>query len=143
MQPKPRRLLRAALRALLAVAMIAVGAQHFIDPAPFVHIVPPWLPAPLALVYISGFFEVLGGAGLLIPRTRRAAGWGLIALYVAVFPANLHMAVNHIGLTEGPPPPAWALWLRLPLQALLIAWAWWVSRDEPAPRRATTPDSPT
>lgn len=134
MKPTTRRRLRAALRVLLAVAMVAVGVQHFLAPAPFVRIVPPSLPAPLALVYISGFFEILGGAGLLIPRSRRAAGWGLIALYVAVFPANIHMAVNHVGLTDGPPPPTWALWLRLPLQALLIAWAWWVSRDEPPPR---------
>lgn len=146
MQPEPRGRLRAALRLLLAVAMVAVGVLHFLDPAPFVRIVPPWLPAPLALVYLSGVFEILGGAGLLIPRTRRAAGWGLIALYVAVFPANLHMAVNHIGLTEGPPPPAWALWLRLPFQALFIALAYWVSRDDPAPRpspgRAHPPRGP-
>jgi uncharacterized membrane protein len=139
MTPEPRRRFKAALRVVLAVAMIAVGLQHFIAPDPFVRIVPAWLPAPLALVYVSGVFEVLGGAGLLVPRVRRLAGWGLIALYVAVFPANVNMAVHHISLSDGPPPPAWALWLRLPLQALLIAWAYWASREDPA--RRAPPDA--
>ena len=91
------------------------------------HIVPAWLPAPRALVYVSGVFEFLGGAGLLVPRVRRAAGLGLIALYVAVFPANVHMAIAHVQ-PEGQHLPEWAFWARLPLQGLLILWAWWVSR---------------
>ena len=69
--------------------MIAVGVLHFVRPKAFVRIVPKFLPTPLALVYISGFFEILGGVGLLIPETRTWAAWGLIALYVAVFPANI------------------------------------------------------
>src|SRR5271168_1753305 len=95
--------LKPALRTLLAAGMMAIGVLHFANPAPFVHIVPAWLPAPLALVYISGFFEFLGGAGLLVPRVRRAAAWGLVALYVAVFPANLNMALHHISLDEAHP----------------------------------------
>jgi uncharacterized membrane protein len=110
--------------------MIAVGVAHFADPTPFVRIVPAWLPAPLALVWVSGFFEILGGAGLLVPRARRAAGLGLVALYVAVFPANVNMAWNHLtfdGVTQLPPA---LLWGRLPLQAVLIALALWVSRKD-------------
>jgi uncharacterized membrane protein len=120
------------LRYLLAIAMMFVGVSHFANPDPFVRIVPAALPAPLALVYVSGFFEVLGGAGLLVPRVRRAAAWGLVALYVAVFPANLNMAVNHISLSPDHPIPESLLLLRLPLQAVLIAWAWWYTRPDPA-----------
>ncbi len=117
------------LRGVLAAAMMFVGAMHFAVPAPFVRIVPGWLPAPLVLVWVSGFFEILGGAGLLVPRARRAAGIGLVALYLAVFPANVNMAVNHIAFDDASPIPPALLWLRLPLQAVLIAWVLWVSRD--------------
>ena len=131
----PRRL----LRGVLAAAMMAVGVMHFAAPAPFVRIVPAWLPAPLALVWVSGFFEILGGAGLLVPRARRAAGIGLVALYVAVFPANLNMAVNHIAFDDASPIPPALLWLRLPLQAVLIAWALWVSMEPRAPIDVSRP----
>ncbi len=128
---------KSVLRLLLALAMIAVGIDHFVDPAPFVKIVPAMLPAPLILVYVSGFFEALGGAGLLVPRVRKAAGWGLVALYVSVFPANVNMAIHHISLDDAHPLPPVALWLRLPLQAVLIGLAYWVSRpDAPANDRA-------
>lgn len=124
---------RAACRILLAVAMVAVGVLHFVRPSGFVKIVPPWLPAPLALVLISGFFEVLGGVGLLVKRVQRAAAWGLVALYVAVFPANIHMAVNAVQ-PDGVDLPAWAAWARLPFQIVFVAWAIWLARD-PRPRR--------
>jgi uncharacterized membrane protein len=117
----PRLRVKTALRILLAVLMIAAGALHLAIPAPYVRIVPAFLPSPLALVYVSGGFEILGGAGLLVAATRRWAAWGLVALFVAVFPANVNMAVHRIGF-DGPP---WVLWARLPLQGLLIAWAWW------------------
>ena len=122
--------IRSALRWLLAAAMVAIGIAHFVDPAPFVRIVPPPLPA-LAMVYLSGVFEVLGGVGILPVRTRRLAGWGLIALYVAVFPANLYMALNGIQLDPANPVPAWAAWVRLPFQLLFIAWAYWVAARAP------------
>lgn len=128
--PLPRPRLRAVLRGVLAVAMIAVGVVHFVKPEPFVRIVPAWLPAPLVLVWVSGVFEMLGGAGLLVPRTRRAAGLGLVALYLAVFPANLNQAMNHITFDGMTPIPPAVLWLRLPLQAAIIALALWVSREE-------------
>ncbi len=87
----------------LAIAMIWVGVLHFVRPKPFVRIVPKYLPAPLALVYISGFFEILGGVGLLIPATRVYAAWGLIALYIAVFPANIYMLTDNVSLNPKKP----------------------------------------
>lgn len=114
-----------------AAAMIAVGVAHFANPEPFVRIVPEALPAPLLLVYLSGVAEILGGAGLLVPKTRRFAAWGLVALYVAVFPANLNMAIHEIQLDPTNPLPVWAMWARLPFQALFIAWAWWFTRSDP------------
>ena len=109
----------------LAAAMVAIGVLHFVRPKPFVRIVPKYLPAPLALVYISGFFEILGGIGLLIPETRVAAAWGLIALYVAVFPANVYMLTDNVSLDPRKPIPRWILWARLPFQLVFVAWAYW------------------
>jgi uncharacterized membrane protein len=124
----PETKLKRGFRLIVALSMLAVGSLHFVAPAGFVQIVPAFLPAPLALVYISGFFEVLGGAGLLVARVHRWAAWGLIALYVAVFPANINMAVHAIQ-PFGMHLSAAALWLRLPFQALFIAGAWWLSRS--------------
>ncbi|MBD2073288.1 DoxX family protein [Phormidium sp. FACHB-592] len=120
-------ILKEILRVVLALFIITAGVLHFVTPAPFVKIVPPQLPYPLELVYISGFFEILGGIGLLIPLVSVAAAWGLIALFIAVFPANINMAVNNIKL-EGIPHSPVLYWARLPLQAVLIAWAWWYTR---------------
>ena len=111
------------LQWLLAGVMTLAGVMHFAAPRGYVKIVPKWLPAPAALVAISGFFEVAGGVGLLIPATQRVAAWGLIALFVAVFPANVNMAIERIPLGKRP-LPTWALWARLPLQAVFIGWAW-------------------
>lgn len=108
---------------LLALGMTAVGITHFTDPQLFMRIVPPPLPAR-ETVLLSGVFEVLGGLGLLVPKLRRAAAWGLVALYVAVFPANIYMAVAGIQLDPANPMSAWAGWVRLPFQALFIYWAW-------------------
>ena len=86
---------RRAARWVLAALFVAAGALHFLVPGVYLRIMPP--PYPRALVYISGATEVLGGVGVLIPATRRWAGWGLIALLVAVFPANIHMAAEGPG----------------------------------------------
>ncbi len=120
--------IKAVLRWVLGLFMIAAGINHFLAPAPYVAMMPEALPWPLALVYLSGFFEALGGLGLLIPVTRRWAAWGLVALLVAIFPANLNMAINELPVGSLH-PPAWALWARLPLQVVLIAWAWWYTRE--------------
>ncbi|HEX3769551.1 MAG TPA: hypothetical protein VHV30_01745 [Polyangiaceae bacterium] len=116
---------RRRLRGVLASIMIGIGVLHFAMPGPFVSIVPSALPYPRALVLISGFFEVLGGVGLLVPRVRRAASVGLVLLYLAVFPANINMTL-HPEISAGIGIPTWALWARLPLQAVFIAWALWV-----------------
>jgi uncharacterized membrane protein len=119
---------KTGLQIILALAMIIIGAKHFTDPEPFEKIVPDYLPYHWSLVYLSGFIEVLAGVGLLIPQVSRAAAWTLVILYIAVFPANLYQAVNNIsvpGLPHNPP----LIWLRLPFQALLVAWAWWFTRD--------------
>ncbi len=119
--------IKSVLRILLALSMIIAGTLHLVIPDPFVKIVPAFLPYPLALVYISGIFEILGGVGLLVPLVSQAAAWGLIALFIAVFPANINMAVNHIQM-DGIPDSDALRWGRLPLQAVLIAWAWWYTR---------------
>ena len=108
--------------------MVAIGVGHFVRPEPFVAIVPAWLPWALGLVYISGAAEIALGAGILHPRTRPFARWLLVALYVAVYPANINMALNHIQLPGMAPMPVWALWARLPLQVVLIVWALWCTR---------------
>lgn len=124
------RLFRRVMLWLLALAMTGVGVLHFTDPEPFMRIVPPPLPSR-GTVYLSGFFEILGGLGLLVPRTRRAAAWGLVLLYLAVFPANIYMAIEGIQLDPGNPLPGWVPWARLPFQVLFIAWAWWFTRPAP------------
>ena len=133
MKPDSRRAIKTILRWVLTVFFVAAGANHFINPAPYVAMMPAALPAPWALVYISGVAEILGGLGLILPATRRLAAWGLIALLVAVFPANLNMAINHLPLGSKT-LPAWALWGRLPLQLVLIAWVAWYARAERDPK---------
>lgn len=115
------------LRVVHAIAIIIVGITHFAVPEPFVRIMPPQLPYPLELVYISGFFEILGGIGLLIPYVSVAAAWGLFALYIAVYPANINQAINQIPIDHIPDSP-WFYWGRLPFQVPLLLWAWWYTR---------------
>ncbi|MCS3750824.1 putative membrane protein [Salinibacter ruber] len=107
---------------LIALLFAVAGTAHFVRPSAFARIVPPYLPAPYALVYVSGAAELLGALGVLVPGLRRYAGWGLILLALAVFPANVHMAL-HPADFEG--IPAWALYLRLPLQVALVGWIYW------------------
>lgn len=124
-----RARLKQVARWLLTVFMVAAGANHFINPAPYLGMMPAEIPEGwhLALVYISGVAEILGGLGLVHPATRRWAAWGLVVLYVAIFPANVNMAVNQLPLGTSE-VPVWALWARLPLQLVLIVWAWWFTR---------------
>ncbi|MEP6956341.1 MAG: DoxX family membrane protein, partial [Chthoniobacterales bacterium] len=93
-------------RLLLAVLFVAAGVNHFVSPAPYLAIMPPFLPAPAALIYLSGLAEIAGGLGILWPPTRRAAGLGLIALLVAVFPANIYAALHGMQF-GGHPLPSW------------------------------------
>ncbi|MBD2435697.1 DoxX family protein [Nostoc sp. FACHB-110] len=116
-------------RVILAVSIIIVGITHFAVPDPYVKIMPPQLPYPLELVYLSGFYEILGGIGLLVPPVSQAAAWGLVLLFIAVFPANINMAINHIKIEAIPYSDSpWLQAIRLPMQAVLIAWAWWYTK---------------
>ncbi len=102
------------------------GVAHFKYTATEMKIMPPYLPWPHALVIISGVFELLGAAGLLLRRTRRYAGWGLLGLTIAVTPANVYMLQRHdlFGF------PVWLLVARLVLQAALLALIWWSTQPE-------------
>lgn len=110
---------------LLGVLFVAAGVNHFLKPDFYLKIMPPYLPWHYELVLISGVFEILGGVGLLIPRLTVPAAWGLVALLVAVFPANIYMTF-HPELYPTIPPAV--LWARLPFQGVLIAWAYWFTR---------------
>lgn len=108
-----------------ALSFVAVGVLHFTHDHVFVLMMPPILPWHLELVWLSGVFEILGGVGLLVPRTRRFAAWGLLALLVAVFPANLHMAIAGIEIpVDGLPQSDVGRWVRLPFQAVIAAQVW-------------------
>ncbi len=117
-------MIRLISRIPLAALFIGAGCLHFLSTSTFVKIVPPYIPGHRAVVYLSGIAEMAGGIGLLIPQLRRKAGWALIFLLIAVFPANVYMATASVQVT-GRPVPQWVLWARLPLQAILILWVWW------------------
>jgi uncharacterized membrane protein len=108
-------------RLLCGPTFIFAGVMHFVIPKVYKRIVPPYLPAPEALVYASGVAEIIGGAGLMVPSTRRRAGWWLIATLLAVFPANVHMALHADDFPEVPGGRI-SLWARLPFQGVFIAW---------------------
>jgi uncharacterized membrane protein len=132
--PEWVRGLKRPLLYVMGPIYIIAGILHFVVPELFVQIVPPIVPFSLELVYLSGVAEILLGVGVLVPRTRRLAGWGLVLLLLAVFPANVYMATHGVvieGAPGGGDPSALVRWGRLPLQAVLIAWAWWYTRSPP------------
>jgi uncharacterized membrane protein len=110
-------------RDALALFFIIAGIAHFIAPAPYLAIMPPYIPWSAALVAVSGAAEILGGFGVCFRSTRRAAGWWLIALLIAVFPANIQ-AISSGMVVGGHVIPEWMLWARLPVQLFLIIWVW-------------------
>jgi uncharacterized membrane protein len=128
-----------ALR-LMAALYVLAGVMHFVAPDAYMPMMPPYLPWHSELVLLSGLAELVLGVMLLVSSMRKLAAWGIIALLVAIFPANLHIALNDVplfGATEG----AGAMnWIRLPFQIVLIWWAWIYTRDDvaaaPAQRRA-------
>ena len=113
-------------RGLLAVGFVVAGVLHFALTPAYVRIMPPYLPDPVLLVQVSGVAEILGGVGLMVPMTRRVAAWGLVALLVAVLPANVAMAMDRVRWAA---IPAWILWARVPLQLPLMRWAWLYARE--------------
>jgi uncharacterized membrane protein len=121
---RAKKLSRIVFGALFFVA----GLNHFLRTDFYLSIMPPYIPWHLAAVYVSGVAEGVLGVLLLTRRWRVLAAWGLMALLIAVFPANVHMALHP---EQYPALPELGLWLRLPLQGVLIAWAYWYTRDEP------------
>jgi uncharacterized membrane protein len=117
---------------LFALLLLTAAAAHFLRPEPFVLIVPPLVPWPLAAVYLSGAAEFVLGVALLIPRTSRLAALGVVFLLVAVFPANVYHWLGDVRV-DGTAAPGWYHALRLPLQGLLIGWAYWLFRASPEP----------
>ena len=125
-------MLKSILLWAMAVFYVFAGMMHFVAPEFYLQMMPPWLPWHAALVALSGLAEIALGVMVLVPSTQRIAAWGLIALLIAVYPANIHMAVNQVPLNYRPawmeqPTPLQA-WLRLPMQFVLMAWAWWYTR---------------
>ncbi len=115
-------------RNLLGLIFTLAGVNHFVMPRLYESIMPGYLPRPRLLVLLSGVAEVIGGLLALFPRTQWLARWSLTAVLIAVFPANLHMAVH---AEKYPKIPAWLLWARLPLQGVLIGWVWWATKMRP------------
>ena len=130
-------LLRPFALGLMVLFLLSAGTMHFLRPASFAQIVPPFVPFPLAVVYLSGGVELLLGVGLLFPCLSRPAALAVVVLLVAVFPANVYhwLADVHV---DGSAAPGWYHFVRIPAQGLLIAWAFWLSRPS---RRPELPSS--
>ena len=119
-------------RIAAAVAFVLIGISHLATPEKLVYMVDGWLLYANELVTISGLAEIAGGLGLLLPRFRRLAAWGLILLLILMFPANINVAVNQLPPPGGLPASPWYIWSRLLFQPLYIAWIWWSAvRKEP------------
>lgn len=107
---------------LMSLFYTAAGINHFVNPNFYLRMMPPYLPLHLELVYLSGLIEVALGIAIAIPRVRHLAAWGIIALLIAVYPANIHMALHPELFPEF---SRLGLYLRLPVQILFIVWAYW------------------
>jgi uncharacterized membrane protein len=112
---------------------VGAGVMHFVATRAYERIMPGYLPEHHALVLVSGVAEIVGGVGVMLPEryfgVRRAAAWGIVALLVAVWPANVWMA-QHPELMPG--VPVWGLWVRVGFQVVLIGWAWHYTRNREA-----------
>ena len=119
---------------LLGIFFVFGGVNHFANPDFYLPMMPPYLPLHLELVYLSGMAEIALGLAVVVPAelVRRLAAWGLILLLLAVFPANIHVAVYNVPIGGAPEGGGISNWVRLPFQAVLIAWAWWYTRPDPA-----------
>jgi uncharacterized membrane protein len=112
---------------MMGLFYIGAGILHFVGPKSYLAIMPPYVPWQSVVVFISGAAEMLGGIGVLIPdgfvfpRTRAAAAWGIVALLISVSPVHINMCLHPEQFSA---VPLWAIWLRLPLQLVLIGWAW-------------------
>lgn len=119
-----------ALLWLMGAFYVGAGVMHFVNPGFYLPMMPPSLPLHRELVFLSGVVEVVLGVAVLVPSLRQWAAWGIIGLLIAVFPANLHVALNNVPLGSAPAGLGIWNWVRLPFQALFILWAWWYTRDD-------------
>jgi len=110
------------MRLAMAIALIAVGNDHWANPGRYLAMMPPWVPLHYEMVLFTGAAEIVGALGLLVRKTRALAGLALAAYFVAVFPANIHNALNSLAV-DGLPQVAWCYWARLPFQPFAIWWA--------------------
>lgn len=114
----------------MGVFYVVAGVNHFLNADFYLQLMPPYLPWHSELVALSGIAEILCGVGVVIPQTRVMAAWATIALLIAVFPANIHVAMNDVPMVGAEQGGGIANWLRLPFQAVFVAWAWWYTRGE-------------
>ena len=112
----------------LSFLFINIGIDHFVNPDFYRNIMPAYLPMHTEAIYISGFFEILGGVAILFPKLRSMAGWGLVLLLIVVFPVNIHMAVNP---NLFPDIPLSFLYIRLVLQFIIIYWTYFATQLSP------------
>ena len=115
---------------VMAAFYVLGGFNHLMNPDFYVAIIPPALPNPEWLNVLSGLAEIVLGVSVLEPRVRVLAAWGIIALLIAIFPANVHVAMENFGTGGTGTGNAAVNWVRLPFQALFIVWAWWYTRSD-------------
>jgi uncharacterized membrane protein len=127
---------RAAGAAGLGLLFFFTGSGHFLQTEAMAQMLPPWVPAPVALVYLSGVLEFALAIGFLIPETRRSAGWMAAAVLVLFFPANIYAALNHIPMGGHAWGPVYLL-VRAPLQLAILLWAYWFTLRRPEPALRT------
>ena len=134
------RILKLAAKLAFALFFVGAGINHFLRTGFYLRMMPPYVPFHHTAVYVSGVAEIALGLLLLVPQTTVVAAWGIIALLVAVFPANLQMAIHPETFPEFTPA---ALWIRLPFQPLMMAWAFWLTRrHDQKKQRSTKPPPP-
>ena len=121
--------MKRALLFLMAAFYIGGGTLHLVRPDFYLPMMPSYLPAHDLLVLLSGLAEISLGVGLLVPKLRPWAAWAIVALLVAVFPANVNVALHNVAIFGAKEGAGWLNWLRLPLQPVLVAWAWWYTRE--------------
>ncbi|MGH7822705.1 MAG: DoxX family protein [Candidatus Binatia bacterium] len=116
------------LLVVMAAFYVFGGVMHFANTEFYRPLMPPYLPWHDALIYVSGAAEIALGVGVLVPQTRVAAAWGIVLLLIAVFPANLHVALNDVPMSGASAGLGVWNWVRLPFQGLFVLWAWWYTR---------------
>ena len=128
---------RDRMRVAAGLAFILASIPHFTSPERYLPMMPPFVPAPEAMIVVSGVAELIGGVGMLIPRTARIASWWLALLLLAIFPANVYVAIRGVN-AAGLPSSPWYTWSRLPFQALFVWWVLYAGREAPRAPHGTT-----